>query len=232
MTENRKPPTASEIVIPEPTLRRIPMYYQYLKRKQQDERLDASSSTTMAADLSLNPIQIRKDLEWIGATGKPRTGYDIEILLAHMEDFLGYNNAHDAFIVGAGHLGQALLGYEGFEDYGLNIVAAFDSDPAKADMLVAGKKVLPMEKLEDMVKRLHILIGILAVPSYEAQTVCDRMVAAGIKAVWNFTPYHLTVPDGVIVQHENMATSLAVLANKLEVALRKAREQGNHHDHK
>jgi redox-sensing transcriptional repressor len=149
-----------------------------------------------------------------------------------MEDFLGYNNAHDAFIVGAGHLGQALLGYEGFEDYGLHIVAAFDSDPAKADMLVAGKKVLPMEKLEDMVRRLHILIGILAVPSYEAQAVCDRMIAAGIKAVWNFTPFHLTVPEGVIVQHENMATSLAVLANKLEVALRKAREQGNHHDQK
>jgi len=231
MAENLNIPVPSEVVIPEPTLRRIPLYYQYLKRKQA-ERIDAISSTTIASDLSLNPIQIRKDLEWIGAVGKPRTGYDIEILIAHMEEFLGYNNARDAFIVGAGHLGQALLGYEGFEDYGLNIVAAFDNDPAKAGTTVAGRNVLPMDKFEDMVRRLHILIGILAVPSYEAQAACDRMVAAGIRAIWNFTPYHLAVPDGVIVQHENMATSLAVLANKLEVAIRKAREQGNHHDQK
>ena len=222
-------PIPSEVLIPEPTLRRIPMYFQYLKRKK-SERLDAISSTTMAADLSLNPIQIRKDLELIGAVGKPRTGYDIEILLAHMEDFLGYNNVKDAFIVGAGHLGQALLGYEGFEDYGLNIVAAFDSDPAKAGQVVAGKTILPMDKFEDMTRRMRIRIGILTVPAYEAQAACDRMIASGIKAIWNFTPYHLVVPGDVIVQHENMATSLAVLANKLEVAIRKAREMGIHND--
>ncbi len=229
MAEKTTIPSPSEVVIPEPTLRRIPTYYQYLKRKKA-ERLDAISSTTIAADLSLNPIQIRKDLELIGAVGKPRTGYDIEILLDHMEEFLGYNNVKDAFIVGAGHLGQALLGYEGFEDYGLNIIAAFDNDPSKAGQTVAGKSVLPMDKFEDMVSRLRILIGILAVPSYEAQAVCDRMIAAGVKAIWNFTPYHLAVPDDVIVQHENMATSLAVLANKLEVSIRKTRELGIHHD--
>ncbi len=231
MTENNPGSSPSETVIPEPTLRRIPLYYQYLKRRQ-DEQLDAISSTVMASDLSLTPIQIRKDLEWIGASGRPRTGYDIEVLLDCMERFLGYNNAHDAFIVGAGHLGQALLGYEGFEDYGLHIVAAFDSDPTKVGAQIAGKNVLPMSKLEDMVRRLHILIGILAVPAHEAQAICDRMVAAGIRGIWNFTPFHLTVPEGVIVQHENMATSLAVLANRLEVALRKERGQGTHHAEK
>lgn len=229
MAEKNLDPHMAEVVIPEPTLRRIPVYYQYLKRKKA-ERLDAISSATMATDLSLNPIQIRKDLELIGAVGKPRTGYDIEILLEHMEDFLGYNNVKDAFIVGAGHLGQALLGYEGFADYGLNIIAAFDSDPDKAGQSVAGKSILPMDKFEDMTRRMRIRIGILAVPAYVAQDACDLMIASGIKAIWNFTPYHLAVPAGVIVQNENMATSLAVLANKLEVAIRKAREMGIHND--
>lgn len=229
MAEKNLDPHMAEVVIPEPTLRRIPVYYQYLKRKKA-ERLDAISSATMATDLSLSPIQIRKDLELIGAVGKPRTGYDIEILLEHMEDFLGYNNVKDAFIVGAGHLGQALLGYEGFADYGLNIIAAFDSDPDKAGQSVAGKSILPMDKFEDMTRRMRIRIGILAVPAYVAQDACDLMIASGIKAIWNFTPYHLAVPAGVIVQNENMATSLAVLANKLEVAIRKAREMGIHND--
>lgn len=229
MAEKNLDPHMAEVVIPEPTLRRIPVYYQYLKRKKA-ERLDAISSATMATDLSLSPIQIRKDLELIGAVGKPRTGYDIEILLEHMEDFLGYNNVKDAFIVGAGHLGQALLGYEGFADYGLNIIAAFDSDPDKAGQSVAGKSILPMDKFEDMTRRMRIRIGILAVPAYVAQDACDLMIASGIKAIWNFTPYHLAVPAGVIVQNENMATSLAVLANKLEVATRKAREMGIHND--
>lgn len=229
MAEKNLDPHMAEVVIPEPTLRRIPVYYQYLKRKKA-ERLDAISSATMATDLSLSPIQIRKDLELIGAVGKPRTGYDIEILLEHMEDFLGYNNVKDAFIVGAGHLGQALLGYEGFADYGLNIIAAFDSDPDKAGQPVAGKSILPMDKFEDMTRRMRIRIGILAVPAYVAQDACDLMIASGIKAIWNFTPYHLAVPAGVIVQNENMATSLAVLANKLEVAIRKAREMGIHND--
>ena len=221
----------AEVVIPEPTLRRIPALLPVPQTQKSRAAGCDFKCTTMATDLSLNPIQIRKDLELIGAVGKPRTGYDIEILLEHMEEFLGYNNVKDAFIVGAGHLGQALLGYEGFADYGLNIIAAFDSDPDKAGQSVAGKSILPDGQI-----RGHDPPGCASAsaswrcrPTWR-RTSCDLMIASGIKAIWNFTPYHLAVPAGVIVQNENMATSLAVLANKLEVAIRKAREMGIHND--
>ena len=119
-------------------------------------------------------------------------------------------------IVGAGKLGQALLAYRGFPQYGLNILAGFDDDPALSGKEIAGKKILPMEKLPDLCHRVGVHIGIITVPGEHAQRVCDQLIESGIQAVWNFANAHLQVPEGILVQNENMAVSLALLSNHLK----------------
>ncbi len=205
----------SELVsIPEPTLRRLPIYYKYLKMKF-DEKDRYVSCTTIAKNLNLKSIQVRKDLQVTGATGKPKVGYHIESVLSAIETCLGYNNVKDTLLVGTGHLGLALLGYKGFREYGLNIVAAFDTDPHKIGAVYHGKKVYNLSQFKLLAQRLKIQIGIITTPAEVAQIVCDQMVESGIKAIWNFAPVHLMVPADVIVQNENMSSSLAVLSKQL-----------------
>ena len=185
-------------------LRRLPFYLDYLKKKQADGVRNISA-TTVANDLKLNEVQVRKDLASVSVTGgKPKTGYVAAELIRDLESFLGYDNTKEAVIAGAGKLGQALLSYKEFDRYGLNIVAAFDTD----------------EKMADICSRLKVHIGIICVPPECAQSVCDKMVASGILAIWNFAPVHLSVPTGVIVQYENLAASLAVLSQNLEFEIR------------
>lgn len=139
-------------------------------------------------------------------------------LINEIESFLGYNNVHDAVLVGAGRLGRALMGYDGFKSYGLNILAAFDSNADCIGTTESGKQIFSMERLGDICRRLGVHIGIITVPADQAQAVCDALVEAGIKAIWNFAPIHLYVPDGVLVQTENMAASLAMLSKHLAEA--------------
>ena len=197
-------------------LRRLPFYLDYLKKKQTDGVRNISA-TTVANDLKLNEVQVRKDLAAVSLTGgKPKTGYVAEELIRDLESFLGYDNTKEAVIAGAGKLGQALLAYKEFERYGLNVVAAFDTDESK----VEGKNILTAEKMSDICSRLKIHIGIICVPPESAQKVCDEMVECGILAIWNFAPVHLSVPSGVIVQYENLAASLAVLSQNLEFEIK------------
>jgi redox-sensing transcriptional repressor len=200
--------------ISQPALRRLPGYYQYL-RKQLNQGLDTISCTTIADELGLNPIQVRKDLQMTGAIGRPKIGYHVAATLEALEKCLGYNNTKDAFLVGVGNLGMALLGYEGFKAYGLNIVAAFDTDPAKIGFECRGRIIQPLAKFSNLAQRMNIQIGIITVPPQEAVQTSILMVNAGIKAIWNFAPVHLNLPAGIIVQNENMAASLAVLSNAL-----------------
>lgn len=203
--------------IPEPTLRRLPVYYQYVKNHRAN---DAYVSCTQIADaLNQKPIQVRKDLEVAGAIGKPKVGYSVGELIDILEQFLGYRRVDDAFLVGAGHLGLALLGYEGFRERGLNIVAAFDLDPEKVGTRAHGKEILHIDKFKKLVERMQIPIGILTVPASFAQDIADLMVASGIKAIWNFAPVHIHVPEPIIVQHENLASSLVILSKKLMMQL-------------
>ena len=203
--------------IPEPTLRRLPVYYQYVKNHRAGEA--HISCTQIAEALGQKPIQVRKDLEIAGAIGKPRLGYPVGELIDILEQFLGYRRVDDAFLIGAGHLGLALLGYGGFKERGLNIVAAFDTDPEKVGKRFHGKEILHINKFEKLVERMKIPIGILTVPAHEAQRIADLMVRAGIKAIWNFAPVHIHVPEEIIVQHENLASSLVVLSKKLTIKL-------------
>lgn len=197
------------------TLERLPVYYHYLEGKL-GEGTETIASPAIASELQLSEVSVRKDLAIVAkSAGKPKTGYIIKDLIGDIEEFLGYNNTNQAVLVGAGSLGKALLSYSGFEKYGVEIVMAFDSDKRKADTKIGGKLVLPMEKLENLCQRMNIHIGIITVPDKYAQEVCGRLVEGGVKAIWNFAQVHLTVPDHVLVQNENMAVSLAALSKYL-----------------
>ncbi len=208
----------TETTVSKQTLMRLPVYLTYLKSLPRDGPPHISS-TTIAEELGLNSVQVRKDLAAVCSGGKPRIGYVREELIDAVERFLGYHNVDSAIIVGAGKLGRALLSYQGFAQYGLNIVAAFDVDERLVGQEVDGKPVLPLHKLPYLAQRLQAHIGIVTVPAEQAQAVCGKLVSSGIRAIWNFAPVHLNVPPGILVQNENMAASLAVLSKHLAKTL-------------
>ena len=195
-------------------LKRLPGYLSYLKTLN----VQYISATTLANALGMGEVQVRKDLAAVSDGGRPKIGYERKGLIQDINSFLGYDNATDAILVGAGKLGQALLGYSGFKAYGLNILAAFDAKPAVSQ--VYGRPVLPMAALEDFCRDNNVLMGIITVPTPAAQQVCDRLIGCGIQAIWNFAPTHLDVPAGILVQNENMATSLAVLSMHLQAKMK------------
>ena len=197
------------------TLERLPGYYHYLQSKR-EEKAAYISAPAIAADLSLNEVQVRKELALVSKrAGKPKSGFSVEELLADIEDFLGYNNVNQAVLAGAGALGRALLSSRDFEQYGIEIVAAFDKNPEMAGKRIGGKMVLPPDKLKNLCGRMNIHIGIIAVPASCAQEVCDQMIGGGVRAIWNFAPLHLKTPEGVFVQNEDMAASLGMLSKYL-----------------
>ena len=201
-------------------LNRMPYYIQQLRvlKAQGNETVSAPK---VAELLNLNEVQVRKDFAAVYvAKGKPKTGFPVEELLASMEELLGYHNADDAVIVGTGPLAQAILAHEGFRDYGLKIIAAFQAQTDKEDLEINGIKVLPTDKISNICRRMKIHIGIITVPASQAQTVCDQLVAGGVLAIWNFAPIHLSVPEHILVQNENLAASLAVLSNHLKRAMK------------
>lgn len=196
-----------------PSLRRLAGYYHVLKTLERE--LQFVSCTRIAAEMGSDPTQVRKDIEATGLVGKPKVGYALDGLLAAIETFLGWDSRSDAFLAGAGHMGCALLGYPRFSLYGVNIVTVFDVDPAKVGTVIHKRHVLPLEKLTPLAKRMHIPIGIIATPAESAQDIADRMVAGGIRAIWNFAPARLTLPESVIIENVSLASSLAVLTNRL-----------------
>ena len=198
------------------TLNRLPSYLKYL---YQLDKLNVAtvSSTTIANGLNLNPVQVRKDIALVSSVaGKPKMGYVTKEIIADLEGFLGYNNTHDAILVGVGGLGKAFLGYGGFENYGLNIVAAFDNNEKIVNTKINGKPVYDVSRLQGIVERFNIKLGIITVPAYAAQEVADRMVAAGIKAIWNFASVHLNIPSNVALKNEDLASSLALLSLQIQ----------------
>ena len=199
-------------------LKRLPAYLAYLKSVS-DSASPNISATALAAALGMGEVQVRKDLAMVSSGGRPKVGYNRLNLIDDIEQFLGYDNTTDAVMIGAGKLGQALLDYKGFEAYGLNILAAFDIRPM-AEYTESGKPILPMEELESFCRKNKVLMGIITVPAAHAQEVCDKLVKSGIKAIWNFANTHLEVPGNILVQYENMATSLAVLSMHLQAQIK------------
>lgn len=194
------------------TIGRIPMYLKYLKdTKHSTENI---SATTIAKALSLGEVQVRKDLSSVSGAGRPKTGYKICDLIESLEKFLELDQSNNVIIVGAGKLGRALLDYTGFYEYGLNIVAAFDTAVNKDEQLKSDKPIYPMDCFDEFCKKNAIKIGIITVPAKYAQEVCDKLVANGINAILCFAQCTLDVPDTVNVQYENIALSLAYLNKK------------------
>ena len=187
--------------IPRATLGRLPMYLHYIRASVREKNVSAAA---IARGLGLGEVQVRKDLSLICKEGRPRVGYTTEILLEALENVLGVRTGLSAVIVGAGKLGRALMRYDGFSIYGLEIAGAFDLDPVPPE-------VLPMEELSSFCTANGVHIGILTVPAEAAQRVCDEMVRSGITAIWNFAPVTLNVPAGVTVRQEDLALSLAHL---------------------
>jgi redox-sensing transcriptional repressor len=200
--------------IPLTTVQRLPSYLRVARELRRQGR-EVVSSNHLAERLGLEAIVVRKDFGYVGITGLPKTGYQVDELVLAMEHCLNWNRIREAILVGVGHLGTALLGYEGFASHGLNICAAFDLDPGVVGTVVNGTPVSPMESLEAVLRRHEARMAILTVSPEAAQDVALQLARAGIEGIWNFTGCPLVVPSEVIVQDQDIAIGLAVLSAKL-----------------
>ena len=207
-----------------PTIRRLPTYL-YKLSEMRKAGISIVATPELARYMNLGEIVIRKDLAVTGVTGQPGVGYKVKELIEAIKSYLNWDNASEAILVGAGSLGSALLGYEGFEEYGLKIIAAFDADPGKIGTEIHGRSVFGVERLEELVRRLQVRIGIICVPAAFAQEVADAMVEGGIRAIWNFANVSLKVPEEVVVQREVIAGGLAVLSVKMNRRLADLEQQ-------
>lgn len=206
---------AKQRIAAAPSVRRLPSYL-HIIRQAQSEGVEFISGTVIANELNLEPIQVRKDLAITGIIGKPKKGYPTVALIAAIEHFLGWDDVQDAVLIGAGNLGTALSGYQEFQYHGLNIQAAFDSDKNKVGTKIHGVPVLAIDTLELQIKHFEAKIAILTVPSSQAQLITDKLINAGIKAIWNFTNVKLKVPQDVVVQKEDLTSGYAMLCVKMK----------------
>ncbi len=198
--------------ISRPMLERLPLYASALEKMIQNGATSVSSAK-LAGELDFGEVQVRKELAMVSGAGKPRIGYDAKELLRDIKAFLGEDRPCEAVIIGAGKLGCALLGYENFEDVGVCIKSAFDI--LKTDLSVDDKNIYPMSRLKSYCQENRVEIGIITVPAAAAQEVCDLLLSAGIRAIWNFAPVVLNVPEGVSVINEKLAISLSQLRQQI-----------------
>jgi redox-sensing transcriptional repressor len=202
------------IKVPEPSLRRLPWYLSNVKLlKNKGEHY--VSSTQISKEINIDASQIAKDLSYVNISGRTRVGYDIDELIAVLEDFLGFTNMHKAFLFGVGSLGGALLRDSGLNHFGLEIVAAFDVNPELVGTSINGIPIFHSDDFIEKMKEFEVNIGVLTVPIEIAQNITDKMVEGGIKAVWNFTPFRIRVPENIVVQNTSLYAHLAVMFNRL-----------------
>ena len=199
--------------IPVIALQRLPVYLNYLKSMPADRMY--VSSGLIAEALEMGEVLVRKDLAYTSATGKPRVGYIKSELIAALEDFLCCNGSRNAVLAGAGGLGKAILSYGGFKNYGINVVAAFDNNPEKIGGSVVGKPVYDIEDAQEKIANLNAELAVICVPAQFAQSVADKLVASGIKAILNFAPVMIKAPQNVVVRHIDVAANLAVLSRMI-----------------
>jgi redox-sensing transcriptional repressor len=211
MIQENTPPAGK---LPEPTLRRLPWYLAFVKLLKSKGEIYVSS-TQIAKEISVDPSQVAKDLSFVHISGKTRVGYEIETLVAVLEDFLGFTAQHRAFLFGVGSLGAALLQDSGLKQYGLEIVAGFDVRRELEGTAVNGIPVFHISDFPARQKIQDATIGVITVPVDQAQDVTDYIIAEGIKALWNFTPFRIRVPEGIVVQNTSIYAHLAVMFNRL-----------------
>ena len=195
------------------TLGRLPQYLEYLRSLPETRR--TISATVIARALSLGDVQVRKDLAAVSGAGKPKIGYETDKLIADVESHLGYESLTNAVLVGAGKLGRALLDYDGFEEFGVKIIAGFDCNEKSLQIGKNSKQILPIRDISAYCRDHNVKLGVITVGQGSAQDVCDMLVESGIEAIWNFAPVALKVPSGVLIKQENLALSLAHLNNQI-----------------
>lgn len=197
----------------EPTLKRLPVYLHYLQ-KLHSKKIIYVSAPAIAEFLEYDATQIVKDLSVTEIKGKPKVGYNVAELIKAIEEYLGFNKRNEAFLIGAGKLGQAILSYHELQGFGIQIIAAFDVDTHKINTQYGHTPILHIEKLGELANRLGVSIGILTTPHQVAQKTAEAMVKSGIKAIWNLTPVKLKLADNIIVQDTSMFSNVAVLLKK------------------
>ena len=200
--------------VPEPTLRRLPWYLAFVKLLQGKGETFVSS-TQIAKEINVDPSQVAKDLSFVNIAGRTRVGYEIAALVDALESFLGFTSQHKAFLFGTGSLGASLLHDTGLTQYGLRIVAGFDVREELAGTRINGIPVFHMDDFPAKQKEYGATIGIITVPVEKAQEVTERIIAGGIKALWNFTPFRIRVPEDIVVQNTSIYAHLAVMFNRL-----------------
>ncbi len=204
--------TASQI--PEPTLRRLPGYLSFLKSLNANA-IEYVSSGQIASNFKMDSTLVTKDLAYTGIKGRTKIGYNVESLIETIVRFLDFHKTEKAFLFGVGNLGKALLKYQGLRNYGLDIVAGFDNDSAVINSVHNGIKVYHTDEFRDLSRKIDVRLGIITTPDTKAQETADLMVAWGIKAIWNFTPQSIKVPDNIIVENTSVYSDLAVILNRL-----------------
>ncbi len=204
-------------IIPEPSLRRLPWYLAFAKLEL-SEGAHALSSTQIARGVGVDASVVAKDLSYVALTGRTRVGYDLPDLVQYLEEFLGFRRQHRAFLFGVGRLGSALLHDGGLEQYGLDIVAGFDSKYELSGTSINHIPIHHIDRFEEMENQLHVDIGVLTVPTIKAQQVTELMVSKGIRAIWNFTPFRIQVPEHVVVQNTSIYAHLALMYKRIEMS--------------
>jgi len=196
-------------------LERLIRYYRFLSELTAKKRVQTITSAQMAEALDIDPTQVRKDFSAIGLQGIGHVGYEVCEVCRAIRTTLGFDQSYEAVLIGAGHLGSALLSYPGFARYGLHIVAAFDNDKRRINQKVAGCTIKSMRTMKPFIERHKIRMAILTTPMEVSQKLADRLVSVGVKAIWNFTPARLTVPSGVFVRNEHISTGLSQITYHL-----------------
>lgn len=201
--------------LPEPTLRRLPWYLAYVSILA-SQGVEHVSSTAIARKLNVDASQIAKDLSFLSLKGKTRIGYHVASLEHELEEFLGFKRGHNAVIVGVGSLGSALISDDGLHRYGLNIVAGFDINPSVVGTTIGHVPIFPVEDLKSLREAYNAEIGIVTVPVENAQQVADSLIEAGVKALWNFTPYRIRTESGIVVTNTSIYAHLALMYNRID----------------
>lgn len=206
--------TLNSILLPEPTLRRLPWYLAYVEILR-SKHVKNVSSTRISKALSVDASQIAKDLSFLGVKGRTRIGYEVNALCDALGDFLGFSKTHKAYVIGTGSLGKALIRDSGLSNYGLQIVAGFDSDPKVVESNDTDVPIMHIDSIYEAMKKTPAEIAILTVPPEAAQESADIVIGAGIKAIWNFTPYRVKVAEGVVMANTSIYAHLALIYTRL-----------------
>lgn len=201
-------------ILPEPTLRRLPWYLAYVETLL-GRGVDHVSSTAISKALNVDASQIAKDLSFLNLRGKTRIGYEVKALAETLSEFLGFRTLHKACIFGAGNLGRALIRDKGLDNYGMQIVGAVDTNPSLVGTVVDDVEICGADGLPGLIERFAPEVAILTVPAEVAQDVADTAIAAGFKAIWNFSPYRVKVPRNIALANTSIYAHLALIYNRM-----------------